>query len=75
MFGVHMLTIIQVDEILCTARSRPLTPAELDSADAYCNRREETAAYLAEIADQQATAQACGVDVALVHTFHTTFVN
>jgi hypothetical protein len=74
-FGVHMLAIIQADEILCTARSRPLTPAELDSADAYCDRREETEAYLAAIADQQATAEQCGVDVALIHTCRTTFVN
>ena len=74
-FGVHMLAIIQADEILCTARSRPLTPAELDSADAFCDRREETAAYLAAIADQQATAEECGVDAALIHAFRTSFVN
>ena len=57
------------------AKSRPLTSAELDSADAFCDRREETEAYLAAIADQQATAQACGVDVALIHTCRTAFVN
>ena len=74
-FAVHMLAIIQAHEILHTAKSRPLTSAELDSADAFCDRREETEAYLAAIADQQATAQACGVDVALIHTCRTAFVN
>ena len=74
-FGVHMLAIIEVDEILCTARARPLTQAELDNAEAYCDRREETAAYLATTADQQATAEECGVDPALIHAFRTTFVN
>ena len=56
-FAVHMLAIIEVHEILHTAK--------------FCDRREETEAYLAAIADQQAAAQACGVDVALIHTCRT----
>ena len=74
-FGVNRLAEMSTQEILDRAKTRPLSEAELDRVEAYCDRQDGAGHFVVELAKRRELAASFGVQPGIVHHLRDKLAN
>ena len=74
-FGVNRLAEMSAQEILDEAKTRRLSEAELDRVEAFCDRQDEAAHFVVELAKRRELAASFGVQPSLIHHLRDKLAN